>query len=1046
MKRYTILLKLFFIICYAFPQSPQLGWSRAFGGSEVDFARAVEVDTSGNIYMAGFFEGSVDFDPSAGANILSAAPGERDVFIQKLTPSGDLLWVKQISAGSRIDTVIDKIIQVDLAGNVYLSASFRGMVDFDPGPGNFILNSTTVFDYDFFLLKLDSSGNFLWATQTGAQQNEIFSTIALDDSSNIIRMGYFYGTIDFDPGPGDFSITASSGGDIFFQKLDSAANFLWAKSLGNSEQNYIGALRTDARGNIIASGSFKNSMDFDPGVGTFMLNALNLSYDIFTLKLSPEGNLLWASQIQSENSEFHSNLEVNTQGEIYCTASFSGSLDLDPGPAVYGLTSSNNGLNFDGFLQKLDSLGNFIWGKQFSGTAGNFSSFYPQFIRFDADEYIYLNGYVWGEVDFDPGPGMSIAGGPNDKANFLLKLTDNADLIWSRTFGKDIPELVKDLVIDKEEAIYLAGRLGAAWDIDPGPGIAYLRSPNQNSDIFLLKWEQDSCLGFRLAIDSVNNIQCGISGLIASHGEGGLAPYTYIWNPNPLGQDSILRSFDPGIYALMISDSLNCSTGTNVYLPGPEYQNQRDMGVNLILPSLRAGRRQTAFLEARNNGCVSDSLSLKFVMSDPRISIHSVSPPAQFIQGDTLVWTKNDFDYDEGLLRVALNLDVSVPPSNLSNACFWAKAEAFSGDVDPSNNEQMICKPILNSYDPNDIQVYPAGHCEQGYILNDQLLSYKIRFQNTGNADALNIFILDSLDTDLDLESFRLLGQSHDPLIVELLPDRVLKFSFDNIHLPDSSSDEPNSHGYILYEIAPEDSLIAGTEIFNRAGIYFDFNEVVLTNTVRNTIIDQLPRLDTAYLEANSCDSFRLNEISYEHSGLFYQYLSGMDNCDSVLVLDLQIEQIENGIEQIGGSLQAIEEGASYQWLDCDQGNLPIANATNRSFSPSQNGNYAVQIIKGACSEISDCINMTRLAIDKDFQKQLKLYPNPTRDELRLEFLSIQKELEIRIYNYAGLLLQKEVFEEIESTRISLPRAAGIYIIELIGENQRSLHKIWKQK
>jgi len=416
------------------------------------------------------------------------------------------------------------------------------------------------------------------------------------------------------------------------------------------------------------------------------------------------------------------------------------------------------------------------------------------------------------------------------------------------------------------------------------------------------------------------------------------------------------------------------------------------------------------------------------------------------MQGDTLIWTKNDFDYEEGTFRIAISLDIPVPTNNVVSTCFWAKAEAFTGDIDPSNNEQFICQPILNSYDPNDIQVSPTGLCEEGYILNVQLLTYKIRFQNTGNADAINIAILDTLDEDLDIESFRLVSQSHEPMELELLSDRILSFSFDNIHLADSSSDEANSHGYVVYEIAPKDSLPAGREILNRAAIYFDFNEAVLTNSVRNTITDQLPGLDTTFLQLDQCDSFSLNGISYEESGLYYQSLSSGQNCDSTLALNLHIEEIEKGLEQIGGTLQALEEGAMYQWLDCDNGNAPIPNATNRSFSPRQNGRYAVQISKGSCVEVSDCVDMMRVNLDEFDWEQVKLFPNPTRDEVVLSFPYPQKELEIRMYNYAGILIKKLGFNDLEQLRFPLPKENGVYILELKTEQGLSMHKLLKQE
>lgn len=115
-----------------------------------------------------------------------------------------------------------------------------------------------------------------------------------------------------------------------------------------------------------------------------------------------------------------------------------------------------------------------------------------------------------------------------------------------------------------------------------------------------------------------------------------------------------------------------------------------------------------------------------------------------------------------------------------------------------------------------------------------------MRFQNTGNYEALNVFILDTLDSDLNLGTVKVKSASHN-MYTTVTDGNVLRFVFDNIHLPDSSSDEPGSHGYVVYEVTPDVSLPSGTMIQNRASIYFDYNEPVLTNMVTNTMVTTIP-------------------------------------------------------------------------------------------------------------------------------------------------------------------------------------------------------------
>jgi uncharacterized repeat protein (TIGR01451 family) len=145
------------------------------------------------------------------------------------------------------------------------------------------------------------------------------------------------------------------------------------------------------------------------------------------------------------------------------------------------------------------------------------------------------------------------------------------------------------------------------------------------------------------------------------------------------------------------------------------------------------------------------------------------------------------------------------------------------------------CQPVVNSYDPNDKHVLPEGIGPQGNIAPGQRLTYAIRFQNTGNATAFNIFILDTLDQALDLSTLQLLGASH-PMELEVLPGNVLRFLFEDINLPDSTSNEPDSHGFVIYSIDPWPGLANGTSITNQADIFFDLNPAIRTNVTLNTL------------------------------------------------------------------------------------------------------------------------------------------------------------------------------------------------------------------
>lgn len=153
-------------------------------------------------------------------------------------------------------------------------------------------------------------------------------------------------------------------------------------------------------------------------------------------------------------------------------------------------------------------------------------------------------------------------------------------------------------------------------------------------------------------------------------------------------------------------------------------------------------------------------------------------------------------------------------------------------------DEKEYHETVLCSYDPNDKMVSPPGEKDKNYTLTDEKLSYTVRFQNTGNADAIDIRIRDTISSYLDMNTLEIVNSSF-PLDLSIRGN-ALEFLFENIYLPDSTSNEPLSHGFVTYEISPLDSLIDFAQIENTAHIIFDFNPAIVTNTTINTMVDSI--------------------------------------------------------------------------------------------------------------------------------------------------------------------------------------------------------------
>lgn len=218
-------------------------------------------------------------------------------------------------------------------------------------------------------------------------------------------------------------------------------------------------------------------------------------------------------------------------------------------------------------------------------------------------------------------------------------------------------------------------------------------------------------------------------------------------------------------------------------------------------------------------------------------NITTVSPAIYTLSGDTVMWTFTNLNYTNNY-STSFNIQFSVPLSTPLGSIFTscAYAQTTIADFNPLDNTYCYSRMVTGSYDPNDKTPNPVGVGATGDIAATVTdLTYLIRFQNTGNGPAVNIKVTDTLSSNLNVNTFEMLGASHN-YNVEILPGNILRWKFNNIMLPDSNSNEPASHGYIQYRIKRTTNNAPGTQIKNTANIYFDFNEPVITNTAINTI------------------------------------------------------------------------------------------------------------------------------------------------------------------------------------------------------------------
>ena len=363
-------------------------WAKSTGDSDIGYVLSCTVDATGNIYICGFFKSNtLTIGPYVLTNDYAGTYGK--LFYAKYDASGNVVWAKNSINTNRSNAM--NAICSDKLGNIYATGHYQ---DASITLGTVTLTNSSDTYQDVFLLKMDASGNTIWAKSFGGSNHDVGNSVAVDQEGNVFVTGNFRSpSIKLESTV--LTNILSPSNDIFTAKYNSAGNLLWAKSAGSTSNDYATSVTVDNLGNPYIGGYYTG----DPfTIGNFNLKLSSpTTLDLFIAKYSKNGNVEWAKTASkvSKTASVINSVYADNKSNVYATGSFSGAtIFFDTITLKPDFPNNTNNI----FLVKYDSLGIEIWAKCYAGLG--FSEGKSVFA--DKKRNVYLTGSFASEtIKFD---------------------------------------------------------------------------------------------------------------------------------------------------------------------------------------------------------------------------------------------------------------------------------------------------------------------------------------------------------------------------------------------------------------------------------------------------------------------------------------------------------------------------------------------------------------------------------------------------------------------------------------------------------------------
>ncbi|ESU29081.1 hypothetical protein FLJC2902T_11180 [Flavobacterium limnosediminis JC2902] len=957
-------------------------WAFAIPGNRHNYPIALSLDSTGNMYLAGFVLQPADFDPSEATETFpSGSSGTSSAyFVAKYNPEGDFLWVKALS-GTSTQNLIN--MTVNASGQIILIGDFFGTVDFDPSPATANLTALSTDNFDGYIAKYDTNGNYLWAKSMGGTDASVStSAVAVGLNGQIHAIGFFSGTVNFNPSGARDTIAAISVVNFFITKYDTNGNYLWTKAINGADELYkfdFQNISINPGGQIYIAGNFQETVDFDPSTTTANLTALG-SRDFFIAKYNPNGDYLWAKSIGGTDNEYLSAIKLDVGGNINITGNFGNIADFDPSPASQNLTSVGN---MDVFIAKYNSEGTFLNAGIIGGYPTGNSSENENKVTLDSTGAIYAAGTFSQKIDFDPSPQIATLTSENDGNDiFIAKYTPTGSYLWVKSIKGINSETMSlsSTTTDANGNLYIAGYFFGTVDFDPSNNTAPLTSVGFG-DLFIAKYDSNGNYLWAKTIGKTSNyIDSNTIKSIATDSNGNLYISGHFYNS---------LDFDPSAASAVLTAVQFQDIFFAKYNTSGNYIWAKAIGGNWYDKSnaLHATSSGNIFIA----GSFSDTVDF-----DPSPAVTNLMAGGQnamyFAAYDTngnFIWVKGFTGLDYGEFE-----SIAV---NQSGQLYLSGKFVGSVDFDPSEN--VAIQTSIGS-----INSFIAKYNSNGSYLWAKPIS-------GSSMPNVNTIALDSEANPIIAGDFGVQYQS---------PGTTITF-------------DPVIPGTTFTTLGGRDLFLAK----------YDINGNYLWAKTAGGLLDET--VSSMAMNSNGemivTGSFMLTS-DFDPSETTFN-LTSINGSDMFLAKYKECRPIPVTVTRIGNALIATTSADSYQWVDCNNHNTPITGATNALFTPSVSGNYAVVITAGGCRSTSGC--QTYLSVNSALAQSVLLYPNPSSGIFKVTLPYAYEKTTVRVSDLTGKTIKEWNFETQQEFEISLEAAAnGIYFVQLRCDDETAVFKVIK--